>query len=135
MSHDWPRRGEIRLAAMPDETKQRPCLILSADWLNQYALDVTVVPITSIARGHFPTRVPIPAGEGGLRVDSLEALLKGGTTGPALVAGKTGESLMVKRLLLPLDHEEHMPPEGKPQPTPAEITILQWWTESGTRPQ
>ena len=70
MSRDWPRRGEIWLVAVPDEAKQRPCLILSADWLNQYALDITVVPITSVARGNFPTRVPLPAGEGGLRMDS-----------------------------------------------------------------
>ena len=66
-----------------------------------------------------------------LRVDSLEALLKGGHSGPALVAGKARESLMIKRLLLPPDHEDHMPPEGKPQPTPAEMTTLQWWIECG----
>jgi mRNA interferase MazF len=70
MSGDWPRRGEIWLVTVPDEAKRRPCVILSADWLNQYALDVTVVPITSVARGDFATRVPIAAGEGGLRVDS-----------------------------------------------------------------
>lgn len=70
MSRDWPRRGEVWLVAVPDETKQRPCIILSADWLNQYALDVTVVPVTSVARSNFPTRVPIPASDGGLRTDS-----------------------------------------------------------------
>ena len=69
--------------------------------------------------------------KGDLRMDSLEGLLKGGHSGPALVAGRPGESLMVKRLLLPLDHEDHMPPAGKPQPAPAEITTLQWWIEWG----
>ena len=69
-----------------------------------------------------------------LRVDSLAALLKGGQSGPAFVAGKANESLMIKRLLLPVDQEEHMPPEGKPQPTPAEITTLQWWIECGAGP-
>ena len=69
----------------------------------------------------------------GLRLDSLETLLKGGESGPAFVAGKAGESLMIKRLLLPLDHEDHMPPEGRPQPTPAEITTLQWWIECGNQ--
>jgi mRNA interferase MazF len=66
----WPRHGEVWLAAMPDESKRRPCVVLSADWLNQFALDVMVVPVTSVARGNFPTRVELPAGEGGLRVDS-----------------------------------------------------------------
>jgi hypothetical protein len=67
--------------------------------------------------------------KGGLRVDSLEALLKGGSDGPVVVPGKPGESPLIKRLLLPLNDEDHMPPEGKPQPTPAEITTLQWWVE------
>jgi hypothetical protein len=72
--------------------------------------------------------------KGELRVDSLEALQKGGQSGPAFVAGNPGASLMIKRILLPPDQEEHMPPEGKPQPTPAEITTLQWWVECGARP-
>ncbi|MFB0536013.1 MAG: type II toxin-antitoxin system PemK/MazF family toxin [Anaerolineae bacterium] len=70
MTTRWPRRGEVWLAAMPDESKRRPCVVLSADWLNRYALDVMVVPVTSVARGNFPTRVELPAGEGGLRVAS-----------------------------------------------------------------
>lgn len=52
---------------LPGETKRRPCVILSANWLNQYAHDVIVVPITSVPHGQFPTRVELPAGEGGLK--------------------------------------------------------------------
>jgi len=70
MTRDWPRRGDLWLVTVPGEMKQRPCAILSANWLNQYALDVSIVPITSVPRSNFPTRVRIPAGEGGLRVDS-----------------------------------------------------------------
>jgi mRNA interferase MazF len=70
MTGEWPRRGDLWLATVPGETRHRPCAILSANWLNEYALDVSVVPITSVARSNFPTRVHIPAGEGGLRVDS-----------------------------------------------------------------
>ena len=66
-----------------------------------------------------------------LRVDSLEALLKGGKSGPALVPGHAGDSHMIQRLLLPLNDEDHMPPEGKPQPTPAELTLLEWWIDRG----
>jgi uncharacterized membrane protein len=66
-----------------------------------------------------------------LRVDSLEALLKGGKDGPALVPGQAKDSRLIQRLLSPLHDEDHMPPEGKPQPTPAELTVLEWWIESG----
>jgi hypothetical protein len=66
-----------------------------------------------------------------LSVESYETLLKGGKDGPVLIAGKALDSPMIIRLLLPLTDEDHMPPEGKPQPTLAEITALQWWIDSG----
>jgi len=69
----------------------------------------------------------------GLRLDSLEAMLKGGHSGPALVAGRASDSHLIQRLRLPIDHEDHMPPEGKPQPTPAEITVLEWWIDRGAQ--
>jgi uncharacterized membrane protein len=69
--------------------------------------------------------------KGGLRVDSLEMLRQGGKNGPVMVAGKADESPMIQRLLLPLSQDDHMPPEGKPQPAPAEIGLLQWWINSG----
>jgi len=67
----------------------------------------------------------------GLRVDTPEALLRGGESGPVLVPGRSSDSLVLKRLLLPLDDEDHMPPEGKPQPTLAEILALRWWIDNG----
>ena len=64
------RRGEVFLVAIPNQQKPRPAVVLTADWLSRYALDVTVVPLTSVARSAFPTRVELPAGEGGLKKNS-----------------------------------------------------------------
>jgi mono/diheme cytochrome c family protein/uncharacterized membrane protein len=69
--------------------------------------------------------------KGGLRLDTLEWLLRGGEDGPVVVAGNAAESLMVKRVLLPLDDEDHMPPAGKPQLKPEEIALLRSWIEAG----
>lgn len=69
--------------------------------------------------------------KGAFRVDSRGALVRGGQNGPAIVPGKANESRIIQRLLLPPDHDDHMPPEGKPQPTPAEIGLLQWWINAG----
>jgi uncharacterized membrane protein len=66
-----------------------------------------------------------------LSMESYETLLKGGKDGLVLIAGKAVESPMIQRLLLPLTDEDHMPPEGKPQPTLAEIAALQWWIDCG----
>lgn len=69
--------------------------------------------------------------KGKLRTDSLAALLQGGEAGPALVAGKAADSLLIQRIELPLDHDDHMPPEGKPQPSAGELALLKWWIDAG----
>jgi uncharacterized membrane protein len=69
--------------------------------------------------------------KGGLRLDSPEAMLAGGDSGPALVPGDAASSLLVQRTALPLDHEDHMPPEGKPQPSPEELAELTAWIAGG----
>jgi hypothetical protein len=66
-----------------------------------------------------------------LSMASYETLLTGGKDGPVLIPGKVMESPMIHRLLLPLTDEDHMPPDGKPQPTLAEIAALQWWIDCG----
>lgn len=67
----------------------------------------------------------------GLRLDSFAAILKGGESGPSIVPGKVAESAIVKRVQLPLTSDDHMPPDGKPQPSQADLAILQWWIEVG----
>ena len=66
-----------------------------------------------------------------LRFDTLEALCKGGENGPVFGAGQSSASLMIKRLLLPPDDENHMPPQGKLQPSADEIALLKWWIDAG----
>jgi uncharacterized membrane protein len=69
--------------------------------------------------------------KGKLRFDEKEAIIKGGKSGKTVVAGKSEESEMIKRLLLPVDNEDHMPPKNKPQLTKQQISVLQWWVSTG----
>ena len=64
--------------------------------------------------------------KGGLRLDSLEAILKGGESGPAVVAGKPDESLIVEAINF-LGPE--MPPNGKL--SPAKVAVLTQWVSTG----
>jgi len=68
---------------------------------------------------------------GGLRYDTAEAVLRGGKSGPLLPPGQPAASLILRRLQLPLEAKEHMPPKGKPQPTAAELELLEWWIHAG----
>lgn len=66
--------------------------------------------------------------KGGLLMSSKEGLLTGGDSGSLLDSTSTSKaSLLLQRIHLPMDEEEHMPPKGKVQPTPEEIALLNWW--------
>lgn len=69
--------------------------------------------------------------KGKLRLDSLDQVLKGGDSGPVFVAGEPSQSLLLKRLHLPLDDDDHMPPDPKPQPSAEQMALLEWWIAMG----
>ena len=68
--------------------------------------------------------------KGKLRLDSREAALKGGKEGPALVAGDAAKSEMVRRVGLPKNDDNIMPPEGDPL-SKAQIDLLKEWINQG----
>lgn len=69
--------------------------------------------------------------KGDLRLDQVAFMLKGGKDGPAFVTGKSAESELIKRCLLPENDDDRMPPKGKPQLTENQITLLSWWIDNG----
>lgn len=72
--------------------------------------------------------------KGGLRLDTHEALLKGGDDGAAVVPGKPMESPLYKLTILPADSDDLMPPASKGGPLPKEQTdLLRQWIEEGAR--
>jgi hypothetical protein len=66
-----------------------------------------------------------------LQLHNPESILKGSENGDVLKAGLNGESVLFKSIHLPLDDEDHMPPDGKLQLTPDELRILTLWIKSG----
>ena len=69
--------------------------------------------------------------KGKLRMDDSLRLMKGGKDGPVIIPGNAEKSEMAKRLSLPRDDDDHMPPKEKPQPTEQEIALIHWWIASG----
>lgn len=69
--------------------------------------------------------------KGELSLISASSILKGGVTGPSIIAGNASKSLLHSRLLLPISDKEHMPPEGKEQLTKDEIWLVQHWINQG----
>jgi hypothetical protein len=47
------------------------------------------------------------------------------------MAGNADKSDLYKRLILPLNHDDRMPPKGKPQLSEAEVQLIHWWITKG----
>lgn len=70
----------------------------------------------------------------GLRLDSAAALRAGGNSGPVVVAGKSGESLLI-RAVTGAGEVKVMPPK-EPRLSPQQIDLLRAWIDAGaTAPQ
>jgi len=67
----------------------------------------------------------------GLRLDQRETMLHGGESGPAIVPGDSGKSLLI-RLVSGLDPDRPMPPKGD-RLTPEQIGILRAWIDQGAK--
>ena len=64
-----------------------------------------------------------------LRLDAKSLALKGGDNGAVVVAGKSGESLLWKRVSSTSD-DERMPPSGKPL-TAEQLAAVKSWIDAG----
>lgn len=91
-----------------------------------FSTDVAPVLQKNCLRCHGPEKH-----EGDLRLDSMKAMLIGGKTGPALVPGDPGKSLMIK-LVRHEDGDRVMPPKGK-KLRASGVEALEKWIKAGAR--
>lgn len=69
--------------------------------------------------------------KGKLIMTSIAKFKAGGEHGKAWIEGNPDSSRMIQNIHLPLEHDDHMPPDGKTQLTPFEISLLEAWIRSG----
>ena len=66
-----------------------------------------------------------------LRLDSPEFIRQGSENGAIIEAGNAEKSNLFIGLVLPLEDDKHMPPEGKSQLTAQQIQLIHFWIEHG----
>ena len=68
--------------------------------------------------------------KGDLRVDSKDAIMKGGEGGVVIIPGHPDKSELIRRISLPKGDKDAMPTKGK-RLTEREINVLKFWIEKG----
>lgn len=129
-----PPKPAVEPPAQPREAAEAPTAV---------ATNVVEQAPASAARSTFEERIaPLFAAsctnchgedkrKGRLAMHTREGLERGGSSGAAFVAGDVAASLLVQRLELPLDDEEHMPPADKPQPSAQDVALIKAWIAAG----
>jgi len=72
--------------------------------------------------------------KGGLRLDSYELLMRGGSDGAVIVPGQPDRSMLFARITLPTDDKHFMPSGGRPKLKPNEVTWIKAWIQQGASP-
>src|SRR5687767_8884298 len=90
-----------------------------------FANDVQPILTAQCVECHGPKKQ-----ENGLRLDHGSALVRGGDSGPAVVAGKSGDSLLIQAVLGTSDGVSQMPLK-KPPLGEKEVAVLRRWIDGG----
>ena len=107
----------------PEQIKQLPP---AADRPINFTKDIKPIVEASCIKCHGRGR-----DKGGLRMDTRETLLKGGDSGPVVVAGKSTESLLIE-LVQGFDPDNVMPRKGS-RLTPQQVGLLRAWIDQGAK--
>ncbi|MEZ5301595.1 MAG: c-type cytochrome domain-containing protein [Verrucomicrobiales bacterium] len=105
--------------------------------MERLAYEEVVVPILYKYCYECHANAPLnPSGKskvkGKLDLTTIDNLLKGGSSDlPSITPGNVADSYLIETMQLPVDDDEHMPPEDKDQPTAEEEALLVWWVEKG----
>lgn len=108
--------------------ESKPIAISEENWKSAHIYDEVVAPIlnNNCLSCHNPKK-----NKGGLELHDQASILKGGESGKVVIANNADKSELIVRMVLPVHHENHMPPEGKSQPSKEEIELLAAWVNDG----
>lgn len=109
-------------AITAERQPQQPAVAQTIDFVR----DIQPILEASCYKCHGAAKV-----RGGLRLDDREAAMRGGESGPLLVAGRSSDSLLLRRIL-GLDGDDPMPKEGEPL-TPAQVALIRAWIDQGAQ--
>jgi WD40 repeat protein len=147
LSRSWPENQAASLscrcpsylqAAEPPRIGLIAFLVLAFPFSNAFAAEQPVkaeyAPVGAIFTEHCLDCHASKDPEGELVLESFDSLMKGGELGPALVAGKSGDSLLVRMIEGHFEKDGKkliMPPGKRQKLSSAEIAAVRAWIDAG----
>ncbi len=116
-------RGRLGLAAMTLAAVAAPFMVPEAQTATRYD-DIAPILASRCVMCHAGAGAPL-----GLRLDSVDGLLKGSAKGPVVKAGDAAGSELIKRLKG--TSQPRMPMTGPPFLTDGEIAQFESWVNGG----
>jgi uncharacterized membrane protein/mono/diheme cytochrome c family protein len=114
------------------ETDQADFVFTNTGDLNaQQVMDLNVEVRTILAHNCYSCHGEAKM-KGDLRLDSKDAIMRGGENGVVVVPDHPDKSELIRRISLPKGHKEAMPTKGK-RLTDREVNVLRYWIEKGAK--
>ncbi|HET8736720.1 MAG TPA: c-type cytochrome domain-containing protein [Pricia sp.] len=123
-----PLPNSVKSALGYETFEEKEIVLNEENWEEALIYTDVVAPILNnkCVSCHNPDKT-----KGELLLNSEEGILTGGENGEVVMANNALDSEIFVRMNLPDDNDDHMPPEGKTQPTKEEIALIGAWLDAG----
>ncbi|UWX55215.1 hypothetical protein NYZ99_00860 [Maribacter litopenaei] len=123
-----PLPNRVKVALGYEVFEEKEIVLSEDDWQNAVLYTELVEPIlnNNCVSCHNPKKA-----KGDLLLNTREGIETSGENAPVVMANHPAESDLFKRMELPREDDNHMPPDGKKQPSKEEIALIGVWIENG----
>lgn len=123
-----PLPNSVKSALGFETFEEKEIVLNDTNWEDALIYEDVIKPILNnkCVSCHNPKKT-----KGELLLYTPEGIQEGGENGTVILQGNAEKSELFSRMILPMDHDDHMPPEGKTQPSTEEIKLVGAWIDAG----
>jgi len=123
-----PLPNSVKSALGFETFEEKEIVLNEENWQDALIYEDVVKPIlnNTCVSCHNPKKT-----KGELLLHEPQGILEGGENGEVILAENASKSELFMRMNLPMEDDQHMPPEGKKQPTKEEIQLVGAWIDMG----
>lgn len=123
-----PLPNSVKSALGFETFEEKEIVLNETNWEDALIYEDVIKPILNnkCVSCHNPKKT-----KGELLLHTPDDILEGGENGTVILEGNAEKSELFSRMTLPMDDDDHMPPEGKTQPSTEEIKLVGAWIDAG----